>query len=83
MKKQKGVSEVKVEPVIYVGPSKPYIPQYKVFNNGLPKMIEEKIKEKPLLKQLFVPVKDLSKARKGILVKGSTLNIAFNQIKEV
>lgn len=82
MKKQKEVSEVKVEPVIYVGPTKPYIQQHKVFSNGLPKIIEEKIKEQPLLKQLFVPVKDLSKARKEILIKGSTLNIAFNQIKE-
>ena len=47
--------------LVYVGPDLPGISaRYTVYNNGLPKALEEHIKTKPVFRSLVVPVERLA-----------------------
>lgn len=72
------------EPRIYIGPGIPGAKQYTVFNNGLPKSLKEKAKEKPFLNSLIIPVGKLAQANRELDTEGSALNILFNKaVKEI
>lgn len=64
---------------VYIGPGIPGAKQYTVFNNGLPKSLKEKAKEKPFFNSLIIPVKKLAQASVELETEGSALNILFKK----
>lgn len=71
--------------LFYLGPT---IKKYGLYKNTIftefPKNIvnDELISKIPLIKLLFVKMDNLSKSRKLLLTKGTSINKAFNQVKE-
>lgn len=59
--------------VVYIGPSFPKgeLSQYTVFNNGVPKFLEDHTAECAAIKSLIVPVEQLATARKNLSVTAS------------
>lgn len=62
-------------PRIYVGHTinKLSLKQFTVFNDGYPNWMQTNIDKYPILKQLIVPVSDLTKAREQLKDKNSVL----------
>lgn len=65
--------------MVYIGPSFPGVRQYTVYNNGLPAVLEERIKKDPAFKSLAIPVKDLAGARKGLATRGSANRMIYQR----
>lgn len=71
--------------LFYLGPT---IKKYGLYKNTIftefPKNIvnDELVSKIPLIKLLFVKMDNLSKSRKLLLTKGTSINKAFNQVKE-
>lgn len=74
-------SKVPKEPAvaIYIGPNIPGAKQYTVFNNGLPEVLEERIKEHPVFRSLVVPVEKLAQACKELSREGSALHVIYKK----
>lgn len=71
--------------LFYLGPTiKKYgLCKNTIFTSFPKKIIDDELVSKiPLIKLLFVKIDKLTKARKDILVKGTSINRAFNQAKE-
>jgi hypothetical protein len=63
-----------VQTVIYCGPTLPRkygLPQYQIFNNGLPVHLEQTITICPAINSLIVPIEQLAVTRIAIDTKGS------------
>lgn len=69
--------------VIYCGPSLPRqyaLPQYQIFNNGLPAHVEQAIEVCPAINPLIVPVDQLAATRIAIASKGTAQASLYQQI---
>lgn len=82
--KTKSVSrreEVQKEAAIYIGPSiKGLVSTGTVYNNGLPDNLKLEMEKQPAIKNLVVPVSELSGARKDLRIPGSAMSIIYNKI---
>lgn len=77
--KKKGVEGT----VVYVGPDMPGIAkQYAVFNNGLPEALKEFIKDRPVFRQLVVPVGQLTQVNVELGKEGSAMNALYRRACE-
>lgn len=71
--------------LFYLGPT---IKRYGLYRNTIftefPKdIVTDKLVSKvPLIKLLFIKTDKLSKSRKLLIIKGTSINKAFNQVKE-
>lgn len=74
--------EKKQEPVIYLGP---YLRRIAtpgtVLVNGLTPALEKAKKENPAIGELLVPLSKAVGARKQIEVKGSSMNLIYQNVK--
>lgn len=69
------------EPVAYLGPDLKNIAiNGTVYTNGLPKALEDKIKEIPALRGLLVPISQLAAAGVAITTKGTAINNLYNAV---
>lgn len=67
--------------VMYLGPSiKGVAATGTVYNNGLPKELEDEVGEQPFLKELLIPVGGIAEAQKALKDKGSALSIIYKKI---
>lgn len=67
--------------VMYLGPSiKGVAATGTVYNNGLPKGLEEEVGKQPLLKELIIPLGGIAEAQKALKEKGSTISIIYGKI---
>lgn len=72
-----------IQQVIYCGPTLPRqygLPQYRVFNNGLPAHVQQLVDKCAALGMLIVPVSQLAKTRIAISTKGSAQAAFYQQI---
>ncbi|TYS66369.1 hypothetical protein FZD47_02460 [Bacillus infantis] len=71
------------ETVIYTGESLPggTLQQFSIFKNGLPEVLNPYIEKCPAIKDMMVPLSQLSETRKNLLVHGSREHTLNNQIK--
>ena len=73
--------EKAVRPVAYIGPSiQGVVSKNTVLNNGLTKVLEEKCKEIPAIRSMIVPVEKLAYARMDADIKGSNINICYEEV---
>lgn len=80
------VQEVKQkEAVTYLGPTIRNVVEYgTVFTNGtVTKILEEKMKQAPILKSLLIPTSGLVKAKKELGNYDSALSAIYRKAKEV
>jgi len=71
------------EAMAYLGPDiKLVTVNGTVYTGGLPKALEDKIKELPALKGLIVPVSDLAAASVAIRTPGTALYNLYNAVSE-
>ncbi len=71
----------KKEAVIYIGPSiKGLVSTGTIYNNGIPNNLELEMEKQPAIKNLVVPVSELSGVRKELRVPGSALAVIYNKI---
>ncbi len=69
--------------LVYVGPDLPGISaRYTVYNNGLPKALEEHIKTKPVFRSLVVPVERLAQVNMDFAAEGSAINTFYRKACE-
>lgn len=74
---------VRPQPIVYCGPSLfNILPQFTVFNNGIPQHLKEHIEKCPAIQELIVPVSELQACRKSIEKQGSKENTMYSQIVE-
>jgi len=69
--------------VIYCGPSLPRqyaLPQYQIFNNGLPGHVQELVVKCSAIGNLIVPVDQLATTRIAIATQGSALASLYQNI---
>lgn len=71
------------ENIIYLGPSIPnLISSSTVFKDGvLPEAVNEKIKELPMLANLFVGISKMVETVKELNKKDSSLNVIYSRVK--
>jgi len=87
-KKEKTLHEIrkeeKVTTSIYVGPSIPggALQQNAVFTSDLPVFAKEETEKCPFIKELIVPINELSLATSNLSVKGTKENIMYNKVIE-
>lgn len=68
------------EKVTYIGPAiRGVVQPGTVFNNGLPAVLQNKVKELPVLSSLLVPVKELGKARKDLQDGATALSVCYKK----
>lgn len=69
--------------VVYIGPTFPGIAkQNTIYNNGIPAALARKVKEKPVVASLIVPIGQLAAASAELAKGGSARSILFNKAKE-
>jgi hypothetical protein len=69
------------EPMAYVGPTIVGVAKHgTVFNNGIPKKLQEAVAEKPLLGKLIVKLSDFAEAQKSIIRKKGVYYEAYKSI---
>lgn len=73
----------KKETLVYCGPSFPgELDQYAVFKGKLPAHVQKHITEYPIIKRLFVNIKDFPKFKLNIRVPGKKENQLYNKVLE-
>ena len=79
---EKPATKVKAQTVMYVGPSIPNVVQAStVFKDGiLPEALKKCVEEKPYMKKLLVPIKELPAAMKE-LNSNSAMNSIYRRVK--
>lgn len=70
------------DPVVYIGPDIPGVKRATTFNNGLPKILEQQVKERPYLSSLIVPCKRLAQASAELGREGSALAILYKRAEK-
>ena len=69
--------------MVYIGPTIKHVAREgSAYRGGYTPKIEQKIKEKPILKELIVPASGLTEARKKIRTTGSRLGALYKKVKE-
>lgn len=69
------------EILIYVGPTIPnVISTNSIFNNGIPKQLQELISIKPYVSALLVPIEKLAQARVELRNPGSAFSVLYKKI---
>lgn len=68
---------------IYCGPNIPggALRQFSVFKGGYPDFAAGIIEECPAVKELFVPAKELARARVDITITGTALNQLYREVQ--
>lgn len=70
----------KQETVVYVGPTIPGVANHNaVFNNGLPKGMQDAIEKEPAFKNLLVPVSQLAAATGDIANKRGATYVFYEK----
>lgn len=83
VEKQKTDQEKKQETVIYIGPAIIGVAMSgTVYNNGLPKPLEEAMKELPALKRLLVEPKSAGQAKKELKNPQSAVSVCYKNAAE-
>ncbi|MFG6383462.1 MAG: hypothetical protein K1V96_04300 [Lachnospiraceae bacterium] len=72
----------KQKSMVYLGPDIPGAKQYTIFNNGLPDVLKEKMKEHPFFYALVVPVEKMAQANAELAQEGSALHVLFEKANE-
>lgn len=82
---KKTALKAKAERVIYIGPalSRARLIKYQVFIGGLPTHLDAEFTKCPQLKQLFVPISQLSKAEAEVQKAGTPMNKYYKMAMEV
>ncbi len=76
--------KVEKKTVIYIGASlKNVVQKNTTFTNGLPEVLEEKIKEHPFLKNLLVSPEKLPEVNQKLREKGSALSMLYKKSQEL
>lgn len=70
------------ETVCYVGPSTLGITSGTIYNAGLPPILENAIKELPVIKNLVVPISRLAEANKALGTPGSSMSKFYSIAKD-
>lgn len=70
------------ETACYVGPSTLGIASGTIYNAGLPPILEDAIKELPVIKNLVVPISQLAEANKALGIPGSAMNKFYSIAKD-
>ena len=85
MKKSKAADvEHRTETVVYIGPNLKFLASGTALNNGYTEELKQAISKTPMLEKLVVPINILAQAKSDLRVKGSQLNVIYNQLlKEV
>ena len=67
---------------MYIGANLPAagLLRYQVFIGGKPPVVDNIKTKYPLIEQLFVPIKDIERARSQVKTKGTALYLANQQI---
>lgn len=76
------VKETTQEPVVYVGPKIEGLKQNTTYIKGIPKVAEDIIKEKPLVKKLFVKVSEVAQAKKQLSQENSALSVVYRKLEQ-
>lgn len=67
----------------YIGPTIPGVAvTCTVYNNGIPKELQEEINKVPAIRSLIVPVTKLAAARKEINQKNSALRVCYEKVEQ-
>lgn len=75
--------ETVVGTVVYVGPTLPGVAKRNtIYNNGIPAVLAEKAKEKPVIASLIVPIGHLATANAELARCGSVLSILYDKAKD-
>ncbi|QQE75719.1 hypothetical protein KDJ56_07210 [Brevibacillus composti] len=71
-------------PLIYCGPTLPggLLRQHTVYRNGLPKHLDKYFEECPALRQLFVPVNQLSATIQAVATAGSAESVFYAEVQK-
>lgn len=82
-KSAKKATVKKVEPLIYCGPNlkNGLLSRYTVFQNGIPDYITKDIEACPVIKNLFVEIKQFIEVENKIAILGTAENAWFNEVK--
>lgn len=73
----------KKETLVYCGPSFPgELDQYAIFKGKLPKHVQKHIKEYPIIKRLFVNIKEFPKFKLNVRFRGTKENQLYNKVIE-
>lgn len=82
MSKKKTIApEVVAERLVYIGPTIIGVAKHgTVYENGIPKKLQEAVDEKPLLGKLIVKESDFAEAQKSIIRKKGVYYEAYKSI---
>lgn len=81
-KEDKTIKKSAIATVVYIGPTiENVVSKNIVFNNGIPKYLNDEIEKQPLIKNLIVPINQLASARNELRNPESTLSIVYGKIK--
>ncbi|GIO08009.1 hypothetical protein J31TS6_40370 [Brevibacillus reuszeri] len=71
-------------PLIYVGPNIPggRLMQYTVFRGGIPDYLDDLLEKQPAIRQLLVPVQDLSSVQVRISTPGTLEHTFYQRVKD-
>ena len=82
-KKETKQEEQVVKQLAYIGPTiQGVVTRGTIFSNGLPKALEEELKDKPFLNGLVVPVSHLASAQAELKKEESPINIFYKKAIE-
>ncbi|WP_312117947.1 hypothetical protein [Brevibacillus reuszeri] len=72
------------EQLIYVGPNIPggRLMQYTVFRGGIPDYLDDLLEKQPAIRQLIVPVQDLSSVQARISTPGTLEHTFYQRVKD-
>lgn len=67
--------------VMYLGPTiKGVAATGTLYNNGLPKEMEEEVKKQPLIKELLIPLGQIAEKQKALKDRGSAISTIYQKI---
>ncbi len=82
-KKQEKTKNEVVERLIYCGPSIGFkVSKDTVYIGGIPKVLDEEIKECKEIKSLFVPIESFVETKKKIQEEGTIESLAYKAVQE-
>lgn len=69
---------------MYIGPTiRGVVKHGSVFSGGLPQKLELLSKEKPIIKNMLIPISEVANAFKLLKEEGTALSIAYEHIAEL
>lgn len=83
MSKKKSKTNKESNLLVYCGPSfSGELQQFAVYKNGIPKHLNNRIKECPYIEKMFIPISNLAKTREKLNIEGSRENQMYKKILE-